>query len=139
MNLDAGSVLEQPGLDHIDARSVVNRGAAHVDHFLIASGDAPKPIRVQEPPWRDMRRSLVPLGEPVLRQQLVKEIHHGAPHSRHNAGAPKTASRALCARLGRYVGHRKATGGTRTLNLRFTKPLLCQLSYGGEISLTLSQ
>ena len=29
----------------------------------------------------------------------------------------------------------KATGGTRTLNLRFTKPLLCQLSYGGEISL----
>ncbi len=25
-----------------------------------------------------------------------------------------------------------ATGGIRTLNLRFTKPLLCQLSYGGD-------
>ncbi len=26
----------------------------------------------------------------------------------------------------------KATGGTRTHNLRFTKPPLCQLSYGGD-------
>ena len=25
----------------------------------------------------------------------------------------------------------KATGQTRTVNLRFTKPLLCRLSYGG--------
>ncbi len=27
----------------------------------------------------------------------------------------------------------KATGRIRTVDLRFTKPLLCQLSYGGEI------
>ena len=30
--------------------------------------------------------------------------------------------------------NRKASGGTRTHNLRFTKPLLCQLSYTGEMS-----
>ncbi len=29
---------------------------------------------------------------------------------------------------------RKASGGTRTHNLRFTKPLLCQLSYTGNLS-----
>ena len=33
-------------------------------------------------------------------------------------------------------GTGKATGGTRTHDLRFTKPLLCQLSYGGKISLS---
>jgi len=31
----------------------------------------------------------------------------------------------------RAAGCETATGGTRTRNLRFTKPLLCQLSYGG--------
>ena len=30
--------------------------------------------------------------------------------------------------------NRKASGGTRTHNLRFTKPLLCQLSYTGKMS-----
>ena len=30
-------------------------------------------------------------------------------------------------------GPPKATGGTRTHNLRFTKPPLCQLSYGGGV------
>ena len=35
--------------------------------------------------------------------------------------------------------NRKASGGTRTHNLRFTKPLLCQLSYTGEMSCKLCQ
>ncbi len=30
-----------------------------------------------------------------------------------------------------WIAPATATGGTRTRNLRFTKPLLCQLSYGG--------
>ena len=30
------------------------------------------------------------------------------------------------------IGRDKATGRTRTVDLRFTKPLLCQLSYGGD-------
>jgi hypothetical protein len=30
---------------------------------------------------------------------------------------------------------KKASGGTRTRNLRFTKPLLCQLSYAGEVKI----
>ncbi len=34
---------------------------------------------------------------------------------------------------------RKASGGTRTHNLRFTKPLLCQLSYTGEMALDCHQ
>ena len=30
------------------------------------------------------------------------------------------------------MGYETATGRIRTDDLRFTKPLLCQLSYGGE-------
>ena len=54
------------------------------------------------------------------------------------AAVPSTARKSLshaekgvAARAGAASGE-KATGGTRTRNLRFTKPLLCQLSYGGK-------
>ena len=41
--------------------------------------------------------------------------------------------RPLSDTMRHYVGScLKATAGTRTPNLRFTKPLLCRLSYGGE-------
>ncbi len=52
-------------------------------------------------------------------------------------GAPADARNSLTHAEKREHGRRraagceKATAGTRTPNLRFTKPLLCQLSYGG--------
>ncbi len=76
------------------------------------------------------------------RQSERESARHGAA-SRTVASATATPSGARKSLTDAEKGDaarqsaacaRKATGGTRTLNLRFTKPLLCQLSYGGELS-----